>query len=145
MRAIYDMNINENLSHILPHDALNQIAGIPPQQPIIPITAQEEPTLLMTIANFFWPRPITQQAPTPAQANKIFGDWMAIPIAKATTRLSFINLNGINLKKKAEKIRDLCKEMKSSDIDILAASEHNLDTNKFVVRQTLQDIARKTF
>jgi hypothetical protein len=57
----------------------------------------------------------------------------------------FINLNGINLNKNAVKFRDLCEEIKKADIHLLAAAEHNLDTNKFVVRKTLQDIARRTF
>lgn len=32
-----------------------------------------------------------------------------------------------------------------SDIQLFAGAEHNLDTNKFAVRQSLQNIARQSF
>jgi hypothetical protein len=70
---------------------------------------------------------------------------MSIALSTATTRLYFINLNGISLDKKAVKFWDLCKEIKQSNIHILAAAEHNLDTNKFIVQQTLHDIACYSF
>jgi hypothetical protein len=77
------------------------------------------------------------------EANNVFGDQMQIPIGNNTTRMYFINLNGLNLQE--DKFRSLCKAMNKADVHLFAAAEHNLDTNKFIVRQSLQNIARKTF
>ena len=109
-----------------------------------PPTPLAAPTLLTTISNFFRPHsPLTE--PIPLKSNTSFGDHMVIPAVPNTTRLYFINLNGLNLQKKSVKFRDLCEELRKSDIDLFAAAEHNLDTNKFAVRQSLQDIARRSF
>ena len=70
---------------------------------------------------------------------------MQVPIAPHTTHLYFINLNGINLDKHAIQFRDLCEEIKRSDIHLFAAAEHNLDSNKFAIRQALQNTARQAF
>jgi hypothetical protein len=78
-------------------------------------------------------------------ANKVFGDTMMIPLQSHMTRLYFINLNGINLEKKAAKFRDLCKEIQTSDMQLFAAAKHNLDTDKFAVRQSLQNITWQSF
>jgi hypothetical protein len=43
------------------------------------------------------------------------------------------------------KFCDLCSKIKQADIDILAAFEHNLNTNKFLVRQLLQQMATHSF
>jgi hypothetical protein len=70
---------------------------------------------------------------------------MPIPSPPNTTRLYFINLNGLNLEKKAVKFRDLCEELRKADLHLFSAAKHNLDTNKFAVQQNLQNIARKSF
>jgi hypothetical protein len=79
------------------------------------------------------------------KTNEVFGNDMHIPISPDLTRLYFINLNGLSLKDKSVKFRELCEEIQASDIHLFAAAEHNLDTNKFAVRKCLQDTARKTF
>ncbi len=70
---------------------------------------------------------------------------MSIPIDPANTRLYFININGINLDKQAVQFRDLCTKMKKAEIHIMAIAEHNLDTEKFAVRQLLEKNAQRTF
>jgi hypothetical protein len=140
--TVYDVN---SAAHNLPHVALDKFAGLSLYPLPADITTVPPPTLVSSIATFFHPRTTVPPAPTPVRANESYGDLMPIPITPATTRLYFINLNGINLDKKAVKFRDLCEEIKHSNIHILAAAEHNLDTNKFAVRKTLQDIARQTF
>ena len=57
----------------------------------------------------------------------------------------FININGINLEKQAVHFRDLCTKIKKAGIHLLALAEHNLDTNKFAIRQLLQQTAQKGF
>jgi hypothetical protein len=79
------------------------------------------------------------------QMNQSYGDDMLLPRKHNTTLLYFINLNAINLDKKAAMFCDLCKESCQADIDVFAAAEHNLDSNKFVVCQILQTPARKSF
>ena len=112
-----------------------------------PVLIQPTPTpplsLLSQVATFFRPR--NQYIPPPIQENSHFGDLMPVPIPESTTRMYFINLNGINIDQKANKFRDLCKELRKADVQIFAAAEHNLDTNKFVVRQKLDAAARQTF
>jgi hypothetical protein len=39
----------------------------------------------------------------------------------------------------------MCKEIQKLDIHLFAAAEHNLDTNKFAVRQELQNIACQSY
>jgi hypothetical protein len=57
--------------------------------------------------------------------------------------LYFINLNGINLSKNGVQFKDICAEIQQANINIFAAAEHNLDTNKFDVRQILQRTAQQ--
>jgi hypothetical protein len=102
------------------------------------------PTTLRQVVDFFRPRIARNPVIPQIKINTVYGDPMAIPSESATTRLYFLNLNGINLEKQSVKFRDLCEEIKRSDIDIFAAAEHNLDSNKFAVRQALQTIARKS-
>jgi hypothetical protein len=141
---LYDVNANAPPNDInyfagLPHDPLQ--ISVPSHVPI-PAAASN----LQNISAFFKPRSILQPNDIPViKSNDIFGDAMNTPISPNRTRLYFINLNGINLTKGAVKFRDLCSEIKQADIDILAASEHNLDTNKFVVRQLLQQMATQSF
>jgi hypothetical protein len=132
----------------LPHHALDAFAGIPAHMPN-PDSAQPRlptpRTVLQQVTQFFRPRNIVgESSPTP-HANEVFGDTMQIPLQSHTTRLYFANLNGINLEKNAAKFRDLCEEIRMSDIQLFAGAEHNLDTNKFAVRQSLQNIARQSF
>jgi hypothetical protein len=109
----------------LPHNLLHTPVHAPPPA--------GTPSNLQTISNFFKPRLIFRQTLAPTKSNDIFGDAMATPITPNRTRLYFINLNGINLTKGAVKFPDLCSKIQQADINILAASEHNLDTNKFIV------------
>ena len=125
-----------------PHQTFDTFPGVPVTPSTFQFTPCDPPTLRNRIASFFRPRNII---PTPVNlptVNDIFGNSMAIPLHSHTTRLYFINLNGINLANDAVKYRDLCKELKTSQIDLFAAVEHNLDTNKFSVRQRLQKTAR---
>jgi hypothetical protein len=143
-RAVYDVNstgnpfeesVNEPSQ--LPHDVLNQFAGLhTPSDAPLPINPVL-PTTLHQLASFFRPRS-TPAVHTIPKDNNIFGDTMIIPSPSNTTRLYFINLNGLNLQKKAAKFRDLCEEMRNANVDLFAAAEHNLGTNKFAVRQSLQ-------
>jgi hypothetical protein len=150
-RAVYDVNSTGNPfdesfndSSQLPHDALNQFAGLHTPIETPPPITPAMPTTLHQLASFFRPRstPAVHSIP---KDNNVFGDTMIIPSPSNTTRLYFINLNGLNLQKKAAKFRDLCEEMRNANVDLFAAAEHNLDTNKFAVRQSLQDIAQKSF
>ena len=68
--------------------------------------------------------------------NEAFGDPMQTPSSTDTTRLYFINLNGLKLQHKATKFCDLCEELRRAEVDLFAAAEHNLDTNKYAVRHT---------
>jgi hypothetical protein len=154
-RGIFDINHHgnsnpscESIFH-LPNQTLNDFAGIPPQAPIpeTPLNlAPSAPThVLRRLTHFFRPRNIVQPSIVTPKTNEVFGDTMTIPLQAHSTRLYFINLNGINLEKKASKFRDLCEEIRTSNIQLFAAAEHNLDTNKFAVRQSLQNIARQSF
>lgn len=134
-QVIYDINGPGNPFH-------PSIYEIPTPLPLaIPTPI---PTRLHQLANFFRPRPIIP-AVIPVKTNEVFGDAMQLPISENTTRLYFINLNGLNLQNQSVKFRELCEELHQSDVHLFAAAEHNLDTNKFAVRKSLQDTARKTF
>jgi hypothetical protein len=69
------------------------------------------------------------------------------PITADTTCLYFINLNVITLNKKEAKFHNICKEIQMANVHLFTAAKHNLDTNKFISCQSLQDIdiARKSF
>jgi hypothetical protein len=147
-QAVYDVNSTGNPFHSLiyehPNTFLDQFAGIPTEiDPTHPTPQAQPPTTAINqFAAFFRPRPSIPE-PIPMQNNDVFGDPMQTPAPSNTTRLYFINMNGLNLQKKSVKFRDLCEDVRKSNIDVFAAAEHNLDTNKFAIRQSLQDIARK--
>jgi hypothetical protein len=146
--AVYDVNSTGISSQ--PHTDINYVAGLPNDPLLTPAANPPTPpsnatTNLQNIASFFRPRSILREKEAPIKLNNIFGDSMKTPIVPNRTRIYFINLNGINLTKGGIKFRDLCSEVQKADIHILAASEHNLDTNKFVVRQLLQQMAKQTF
>jgi hypothetical protein len=149
-QAVYDVNLTGNPFHASiykhPHIICDNFVGIPIADDFIPPASQASipPTALNQFAAFFRPCPLPHK-PIQLQSNDVFGDAMQIPAPSNTTRLYFINLNGLNLQKKAVKFRDLCEDVRKYEIDILAAAEHNLDTNKFIIRQSLQDIAHKLF
>jgi hypothetical protein len=150
-QAIYDVNSAGNPFHksIYEHQHywLNTLAGLPQVDGIqhtntIPaVTETQEPALLRRFANFFRPNSITRLPGLLfTHNNDTFGNTMPIPAPANTTRLYFINLNGLNLQKNAVKFCDLCEELRTSNVNLFAATEHNLDTNKFAVRASLQDI-----
>jgi hypothetical protein len=140
---IFDVNNQGNPFHpsVYEPPELSTIP-LPPSLSIPPIMPPAH--FLHQVANFFRPRSNTIE-PVPMKTNEVFGDIMQIPILPEITRLYFINLNGLNLTNKSVKFRELCEEIRRSDIHLFAAAEHNLDTNKFSVRKCLQDTARKTF
>lgn len=147
LQAVYDVNTTGNVFHSIyelpdpiPHNNIDPLLNDPEQNP-----APNIPTLLQNISVFFRPRARRQEAIPPMKTNDAFGDRMRTPIDNDTTRMYFINLNGLSLQNKAEKFRTLCEEMNKANVHLFAAAEHNLDTNKFIVRQSLQNIARKTF
>ena len=149
LETIYDVNNPGNLFHSSIYDRpinhLDDFVGILPASDPPPAALASQPTLLSQVANFFRPRRTLPFATIPTQANCHFGNIMPVPIPPTTTRLYFINLNGINLEKESTKFRDLCEDLRKADIQLFAASEHNLDTNKFAVRKKLQDTARRSF
>jgi hypothetical protein len=129
LQGLYDINTPGHFtSHHLPHIAINKFAGIPNHLHDTPTLVQDNQTILSSPANFFQPRSMILTAHKTLRANNIFGNSMQIPIVTATTQLYSINLNGINLDKKAVKFHDLCEEIKKSEIHLLAAAKHNLDT-----------------
>jgi hypothetical protein len=148
LQVIYDINATGN-----PFDpSIYELPLPPPPAPTAaPFTnfdaplnpGLNPPTFLNRFAAFFQQR--STNPPPPIDPNDVFGDSMTIPIPRHTTRLYFINVNGLNLQKNSAKFRDLCEEMHRSDVHLFAAAEINLDTQKFAVRQALQDTARKTF
>ena len=96
-------------------------------------------------AAIYHPRSITKPDPILIKNSDVFGYTMPTPAPTNTTRLYFINLNGLNLEKKAVNFRDLCEKLRKADVHLFAAAEHNLDTNKFAVQKSLHDIARRSF
>jgi hypothetical protein len=106
-----------------------------PSRPPVPILQQ--------VADLFRSRNAVP-VPTPMKTSKAFGNVM-LPLSPDTTRLYFINLNGLNLQNNSVKFRELCEELHKSEVHLFAAAEHNLDTHKFAVRQCLQYTARKGF
>ena len=160
LRALYDINLAMPPSLpnpvVLPtysagspcdpfqHAPITASPDFPPDLPV-PQSNTPRQSRLQRISAFFQPssaRPVHTNLP---QSNDTFGDSMIIPTPPDRTRVYFINLNGLNLTKGAVKFRDLCSEIQSAEIDIFAAAEHNLDTNKFAVRQLLQGMAKKSF
>ncbi len=114
-----------------------------PPSPTHPISITP---ILRSISAFFQPRPIIRQHyDIPLKPNDIFGDPITIPINPSKTRLYFINLHGLNLSKNAVQFRDLFNKIRKAEIHLFAAAEHNLDTNKFEVRQLMQLTAKQTF
>jgi hypothetical protein len=146
VQVIYDINGPGNPFHHSIHEpthtALNRLAGLPMHDASLPTSAQPPLSILNSISAFF--RPNSRQQPIPIRPNDTFGDKMT-QITENTTRLYFINMNGITLEKHSVKFRDICEELRAADVHLFAAAEHNLDTNKFLIRQKLQDIARKSF
>jgi hypothetical protein len=128
-----------------PNITLDRLVGIPQDVTAPAPIPAGNPTILQQVANFFRPRTITLPGVQPMKCNPSFGDEMIMPCDPHSTRLYFINLNGLNLQKDAVQFRDLCEEIRKADIDVFAAAEHNLDSNKYVVRQALQTTARKSF
>jgi hypothetical protein len=98
-----------------------------------------QPTLFHRVAEFFRPRS-SILASTPMKNNDIFGETMTQPIAPDTTRLYFINLNGLNLQNNSVKFWELCEELNKADVHLFAAAELNLGTNKFAVRKSLRPV-----
>jgi hypothetical protein len=141
LQGLYDVN-TQGKSHSTP-PSRNYSAGLP-LDPFQAHAPRQAP-FLHTLSSLFQPRSILRQQDAPIKSNDIFGDPISIPIASDITRMYFININGINLQKQAIQFRDLCTEIKHADIHLLAVAEHNLDTNKFAVRQLLQQTAHKAF
>jgi hypothetical protein len=155
-QAIYDVNSTGNPFHASiyehQHDILNNFVGLPPTMQELnttaptPIVAEPQvPDLMRRFADIFCSKSITKPDPIPINNNDVFGNTMPTPAPANTTHLYFINLNGLNLQKNAVKFRDLCEELRKADVHLFAAAEHNLETNKFAVRKSLQDNARRSF
>jgi hypothetical protein len=148
VQVVYDVNSTGHPFHLsiyeYPNTLLDQFSNLPakPDEPSLN-TGEPQLTLLNQFSAFF--RPCTWQTPPHLQLNDIFEDTMQSPAPANTTRLYFINLNGLNLKKEAVKFWDLCEELRKADVHLFAAAEHNLDTNEFSVRQSLQQTARQLF
>ena len=145
LHSIFDIRASTPYTAGLPFDPLlpppnSTRTTVAPQSALQRISAFFRPR-----SEFFRPRSIIPLSELPLKSNEIFGDTMQIPIAKTNTRFYFINLNGINLEKGGIQFRDLCKQIHKSQINIFAAAEHNLDTDKFEVRQILQNTARQSF
>ncbi len=123
-QAIYDVNSTGNSFHSsvyeYQHDILNDFVGLPPTTQPLKITAPQPtvmvepqaPDLMRRFAAIFRPRSITRPDPIHINDNDVFGDSMPTPAPANTTRLYFINLNGLNLEKKAVQFRDLCEKLK---------------------------------
>ena len=62
-----------------------------------------------------------------------------------TFRLFFDNQNGFNLTSKGAAFKELCEDQLLLQADYRGIAEPCLDTDKYQVRQTLHDIAKKTF
>lgn len=72
------------------------------------------------------------------------GDDLSTAKPDNTTRIMFHNVNGLTLQG-SEGIDLFAHEQDSMEVDIQCISEHCLDTTKFQVYQTAQDIIRQTY
>ena len=92
------------------------------------------------------PTPNITQAPPHAHLknNLAIGDMLALPKNTAHTRIYFQNLNGITITNPST-WDSLCYDIQQLDLDISLWAEHNLDSRKPWVNDTLHTTARKHF
>ena len=78
------------------------------------------------------------------QCNDHVGDTTG-PKGDDTTRFTFHNINGVNLRNDAAALRDIFEEQRQMETDLAGLGEINVDTTQFGVKQKCYNALRKSF
>ena len=81
----------------------------------------------------------------PSNAQEFFGDKMDEDTHHSIMRVYTQNLNGLNWDKDGGKWPYVCEAMDAISADVACFSELNVDTNRYNVRKTMEDICKRQF